>query len=77
MGTGEDFGGKMARDLIFFAIGITFGLWIGNNVGYSNGSINAYYATMAEVHRQCESKFPLLIVDEFFNCKSTGRFLNE
>lgn len=77
---GQNIGGGMEKyisDIVYFSSVAVIAFIIGRDAGYRDGAINAYYATMAEVHRQCESKFPLLVVDEFFYCRKTGKYLND
>lgn len=55
--------------------------YAGKNVGYKDGYKDGYwkghFTALADVHRQCDSPFPLLVVDEYFRCYPMYEYLND
>ena len=51
---------------------ITLSALIGYNIGWNHAATEAQLITMAEIKRQCESPFPLLLGDTFYSCKANG-----
>lgn len=49
----------------------------GRHNGYQGGATQAQLTTLAEVRRQCEGPWPLLLDNEFFRCYSMGEFLGD
>lgn len=50
---------------------------IGHARGYREGATRAQLTTLAEVKRQCDSPWPLLLNDEFFRCYPLYEYLGD
>jgi hypothetical protein len=51
---------------------VTLAYKIGSIEGQKEGSTIAQLTVLADIKRQCESPFPLLLGDTFYSCKANG-----
>lgn len=53
-------------------IALTLSTLIGYNIGWKHGATESQMFILTEIKRQCDSPWPLLLGNTFYNCKANG-----